>query len=372
MVAEIKNVIHVTTRWGHGNGGVKSFIHNAEEALPKERYRQTVASIGLVTGDSQGSSVLGPISRNGSLFGVHIMRDMVTFFKEQSPDIVHIHCNNGLGLLCAEAARRAHVPVRVTHSHSSSLGGNEFYKRISDRLFKMLFTYSPTERVACSKLAGDWLFGNASFRIVRNGIAIDLFAFSSGRRLAVRAELGIGLNSIVIGLVGAGVPVKNSGFALDILAELLDMDCDAHLLLLGEGTESPVLHKKAISMGLSERAHFTGTVMDPWRWYSAMDVLVMPSFFEGLPITLVEAQANGLPCVVSDVISAESDVTGLLCPLSLDDPHEWAELVCTMAKSGARRTEATSAIEANKVRSAGYSLEDLGVQLEKLYGGAGN
>lgn len=362
-----KKVMHVTMRWGRGAGGVKRFIHNAVEALPSDRYRQVVASLGPITGDDQGLTVLGPVVRGERLAGRRSLQDMIRFFERESPDIVHIHCNNGIGLLCAEAARRAGRVVRVVHSHNSSLGSDELWKRAGDTVFKLMYSGAPTVRVACSEVAGDWLFGDKPYTVVRNGINLDRFTFSAEQRKVMREGLDIPEESSVIGLIGAGIPVKNASFAIELLARLREAGRDVHLVLLGEGEESEMLASRAEGLGVAFWTHFVGTVSNVWSYYSAMDYLVMPSFYEGLPISLIEAQANGLPCFVSDTVSQEADVTGHLSFLALDDISAWITSVGQMLSEGAQRRTSDSRFAVSRIKGAGYSIEDLALQLGALY-----
>lgn len=362
-----KKVMHVTMRWGYGIGGVKRFIHNAVEALPNTRYRQVVASLGPVTGGDQGLSVLGPVVQGGKLAGRRSLGGMVRFFEREFPDIVHIHCNNGVGLLCAEAARRAGVGVRVVHSHNSSLGSDELWKRLGDTVLKLVYSGAPTARVACSKMAGDWLFGGRPYTVIRNGIDLEKFVFSPEQRASVRVGLGIPEEASLIGLVGAGIPVKNASFAIELLCRLREVGWEVHLVLLGEGGESESLAHLAEDIGVKSWTHFTGTVNDAWRYYSAMDCLVMPSFYEGLPISLIEAQANGLPCVVSDVVSQEANVDGCLNYLPLDSVDAWITGVGQAISKGVLRSVSDSQGAIFRIKGGGYSIEDLASQLEAIY-----
>ncbi len=368
-MAAAKKVMHVTMRWGHGVGGVKRFIHNAVEALPADEYRQVVASLGSITGDDQGLTVLGPIVQGGRLAGKRSMLEMVRFFESESPDVVHIHCNNGVGLLCAEAARRAGRVVRVVHSHNSSLGSDELWKRAGDAALKLVYSAAPTVRVACSKVAGDWLFGSRPYTVIRNGIDLERFAFSPEQRTAIRESLGVPEGASLIGLVGAGIPVKNTSFAIELLVRLREAGRDAHLVLLGEGQESEMLVSRAAGLGVASWTHFTGTVSDAWRYYSAMDCLIMPSFYEGLPITLIEAQANGLSCVVSDAVSREVDVAGIVEFLPLEDSQSWLDGTDCAVSKGRLRCIGDSQFAVSQIKQAGYSIEDLGLQLRALYAG---
>lgn len=361
-----KKLMHVTMKWGAGVGGVKRFVYNAAEALASDEFLQIVASLGPITGDSMGLTVRGPVIQGGAIASVHAIRDMVRFFISESPDIVHIHCNNGMGLLCAEAARRAGVAVRVVHSHNSSLGSEEVWKRTLDSMLKLLYSNAPTVRVACSSMAGDWLFGKEPYSIIRNGIDLRKFAFSSAQRTVIRGGFGIRESDLVIGIVGAGIPAKNASFSLDILAELHKEGIFAHLVLIGEGEESASLCEKASQLGLSPWTHFTGTVSDVYRYYSAMDCLVMPSFYEGLPLSLIEAQASGLRCIVSDFVSEESDVTGLLTFLPLSAAiHVWIKKIRTPVAAQDRMIASKLAMRG--LQDAGYSIDCLKQQLINIY-----
>ena len=365
-MAAVKKVMHVTMRWGNGVGGVKQFIHNAVEALPTDEYQQVVASLGPVTGGDQGLTVLGPVVQGGAPIGRHGMRDMVRFFEEKIPDIVHIHCNNGTGLLCAEAARRAGRVVRVVHSHNSSLGSDELWKRAGDTALKLFYSGAPTARVACSKVAGDWLFGSRPYTVIRNGIDLERFVFSPEQRASVREELRIPGESFVIGLVGAGIPVKNASFTIELLNRLREDGQDVHLVLIGEGEESEMLINRAAELEVAVWTHFTGTVSDAWRYYSAMDCLVMPSFYEGLPISLIEAQANGLNCVVSDTVSREADIAGLIDYLPLSAAAQaWTKSILSVADAQNRADASESSVL--RLRSAGFSIDDLREQLIDVY-----
>ena len=363
-----RHILHIVPWWGPGIGGVKRFVLNAAEALDGEPYRVSVLSIGKVTGCSFGLEVEGVLTKNHSFSNfLQAARPLEAKLRSVAPDVVHVHCSNGVGLFYAFVACRSGRAMRIVHSHSSSLGSEELWKRSADSVLKRAFATVPSERVACSKLAGDWLFGERPYRIVHNGIDVERFAFSASSRFAVRAELGIPQKSKTIGLVGAGVPVKNASFAVDALMKMRLRGEDAHLILVGEGVESDALHAKADESRLSPNTHFTGTVGDVWRYYSAMDVLAMPSYYEGLPLTLIEAQANGLPCVVSDTVSMEADVTGEVRYVSLQNAAAWQDALISCAVEGVRRIRSEPSKAVDRVRSAGFSFEGLRSQLLSLY-----
>ena len=189
-------VLHITMRWGEGRGGVKQFILNAVNALDSERYEQSVLSVGPVTGGDLGLDLHGPVvTRGDSLSLVLAAPRLERAIRSLTPDAVHIHCNNGLGMLYAEAARRAGCVVRVCHSHNTAVEDGCAVKRIANSVLKRRFSSAPTLRVACSELAGAYLFGDEPFEVVRNGIDVESFAFDPCARRDVRSRYGIDDNA---------------------------------------------------------------------------------------------------------------------------------------------------------------------------------
>ena len=233
-------------------------------------------------------------------------------------------------------------------------------------MMKHLFEKAPTARAACSGLAGDWLFGNSNYVVIRNSIDVERFRFSGEDRSNVRGSYSIDASARVIGLVGSGIPVKNASYLIDLLPMLVER-LNAHLLLIGEGSDLSTLYQYVREQCLDDRIHFTGTVKDPWRYYSAMDVLAMPSLYEGLPITLIEAQANGLPCVVSDVVTTEADVTGRIIYIPLEERELWVNGLIACASQGNSRTTEDPSLAVERVRDAGFSEDGLRAQLLELY-----
>lgn len=363
------HILHITMRWGDGRGGVKQFILNASNSLGSELYEQSVLSVGPVTGGDLGLDLHGPVVKRGDPLSLVLAAPRLErTIRRLAPDAVHIHCNNGLGLLYAAAARRAGCVVRVCHSHNTAVEDGCVVKRITSSMLKRCFSSAPTQRVACSELAGAYLFGGQQFTVVRNGIDVERFAFDPDARRDIRAQYGIDDNAMVLGHIGSGIPVKNAGFIIDLVHVLVGRGKDVHVLLVGSGEEIDALHNRAIDGGVSERVHFAGTVTDSWRYYSAMDAFLLPSFYEGLPISLIEAQANGLPCVASDAVSAESNAAGLVNFLSLASPlQEWGIKVLKAASRGASRSAEDSHNAQHVLSQAGFSLETLRTQLEALY-----
>ena len=359
-------VLHVTQKWGPGKGGVKTFI-DTMLGCDAADIEQSVLSVGKVEGQKPIGQFFGPLvnSYNPFLVGTMGAKRLGSFLRKHDFDVVHIHTNNAIGFLFANAARVVGVPSRIVHCHNSSLGsGSKMKRAINDALVSRLSS-AATAAWACSKMAGDYLFPSRDFEIVHNGVDLDKFRFSASARQALRDEYGISDEACVVGLVGAGLPAKNTIRALDIFLRFQGINPDALLLLIGDGEELPSARRRALELGLDHRVIFTGSVCDIWRYYSAMDIMLAPSLYEGLPIAFVEAQANGLPILSASTVSSEADITGLVwyADLSLED-EKWAGFL----EERAHYRGKTSEVDYSAcLDSSGYTTRSLYRQLTTAY-----
>ena len=254
-------------------------------------------------------------------------------FRREGWQIVHSHIN-ALSVFPLRAAKRAGVPVRIAHSHSTS-GKGELAKNTAKALLKTQSNRYPTHRFACSKLAGEWLFGkNADFEVVYNAIELDRFAFDPEARTKVRADLGLVGGEFVIGHVGRFTKQKNHQFLVDVFEQVAKRRDDAVLLLVGTGEAEASVERSVAERGLADRVWFLGQRTDMSDIYAACDVFVLPSLYEGLCLVGVEAQRSGLPCLFSNAITREVDVTGECRFLAIDDPRVWADAICGLESCG--------------------------------------
>lgn len=359
-------VLHIIQQLGPGRGGVRTFVSTMLDC-PAPDIEQSVLSVGRVEGDRFGERFFGPLidSYSPLLVGTLGAKRLDAFLSKHRFDIVQIHTNNALGFVFASEAKKAGVPARIVHCHNSALGSASRLKNMVNVAMIDRFLPAASERWACSEVAGGYLFQGADYALVHNGVDTEKFRFSSSDRAAVRHRLGIPGDAAVIGFVGAGIPAKNTLRALDIFNQLRSRDTDDRLLLFGQAEELPLAKEKAAKLGLGESAVFIGTVDDIWRYYSAMDALLAPSFHEGLPIAFIEAQANGLPILSSDAVTQEADLTGLLqrAGLSLSD-KEWADLL----EACAGKREITAKVDyVPFLDKAGYTTRSLYKQLSDRY-----
>lgn len=255
---------------------------------------------------------------------VEYQRELQRLFKQEGWKIVHSHIN-ALSVFSLRAAKKAGIPVRIAHSHSTS-GKGEYAKNALKAVLKTQSNRYPTHRFACSQFAGEWLFGKAAhFEVVYNAIDLGRFRFNAEARAQARVDLGLVGNQFTIGHVGRFTAQKNHVFLIDVFTEVVKRRDDIVLLLVGTGEAEASVKSLVDERGLTDRVMFLGQRSDVNRLYQAFDAFVLPSLYEGLCLVGVEAQVAGLPCLLSDAITREVDVTGECKFLPIDSPAVWAD-----------------------------------------------
>ena len=217
----------------------------------------------------------------------------------------------------------------VTHSHNSRLLVNDAKHRIIYKINKARLSRFNVIRLSCSKKATDFMYSpDNKVQFIHNAVDINTFKFDRNEKLQVRSELNIPDNTKIIGFVGRLVEQKNVLFLPDILNSVVKhRDLDVVMIVLGEGYLKNQLLEKVKQYNLQNHFLFLGDHADINRYYQAMDVFILPSLFEGLPIVMVEAQVSGLPCIVSDVITSESNISGNVTFLPINDASVWGEVL---------------------------------------------
>lgn len=289
-------------------------------------------------------------------------RQALNAFFAQHPQyrIVHVH-QDCLSSVILKAAKAHGVPVRIAHSHTSSQTKNWkypvklFYRHRIPRYATALF--------ACGEDAGDWMFGGAPYQILRNAIDVRAYDVPARDAPAVRESLHIAPNAFVVGHVGRFRSEKNHTFLLDMFSELKKLHTNSVLLLVGDGNLQSEIMRKAQQLGLAGDVIFAGVRGDIPQLLAAMDCFVFPSLYEGLSVATVEAQAAGLPCILSDQVPTQCDLTPLAQHLPLEEgAAAWAQkIIQWIGKPHAdyRRdlTRAGYDIEANALWLQNYYLE---------------
>ena len=289
-------------------------------------------------------------------------RDLRTFFRAHPEyKIIHSHMSE-LGYFAFREAERQGVPVRICHAHNAPHGFDA--KMIIRTYFKKRMMPYLTHLFMCGEESGKWLYGEKNktrFIMLNNAIDAAVYSFDASKREEMRRQLGL-TDELVVGHVGRFNPQKNHAFLLDIFAALLKKEPNAVLLLVGGGEGMPKIQAKAQELGIAEHVRFLGVRSDVADLMQTMDVFVFPSLYEGLPVTMVEAQASDLPCIISDKVPPECILTdGLvnIMPLSAN-PEAWAEKILSMR--AVPRTDRHEEIAAH-----GFDITTEAVKLQEFY-----
>ncbi|MGO5501190.1 glycosyltransferase [Paratractidigestivibacter faecalis] len=343
-------VLELVLKWG--NGGVERYIEDLVGASKAESIDCHVASVATNVASVQIDGY-GPLVKDGVKGAIANGQSIVDFISNGSYDIVHIHGNNGLSFKFAHMAAQNGAKA-IVHSHNSAFGDrSRRFKAIFTDIQRALYSKECAGMLACSKAAGDFLFANHPYQVALNGINTARFSFDEAKRLQTRARLGIPCGAPVVGFAASFIEAKNPFFALEAFKRLLGHCPEARFLVCGDGKLFDVFKDEARDLIASNRCVCVGRVPDIERYYCAMDVLLAPSKYEGLPINLVEAQASGLTVVASESITDEVVVVPELCTrLSLADGlNPW-----TAASEDALDTQRfRSAKYADVVAAAGFS-----------------
>ena len=290
------------------------------------------------------------------------MASLLKLMKRERYHAVHVHTMFSCGWVML-AAKIAGVPVRIAHAHSALRDGGGFVKGVYEMLMRCLILTCATDLVACGVAAGQRLFGHRAYekrgRLVLNGIDVAAFAYNEDARAALRRQYGWE-DRFVIGHTGHLAQVKNQSFLLELMPRLLERRPDALLVLLGEGEDRPMLQEKIRQLRLEKAVYMPGNVTNVADHLSAMDVYAFPSLYEGLPLAILEVQANGLPCVISDSVPRDVFLTPLLRPLSLSAPKDvWVDAILS-ARRDSGYTDRT-------LRDSAYAVETAMGKIYRIY-----
>ena len=291
------------------------------------------------------------------------LKALEKLFKENQYHIVHSNINT-LSVFPLYAARKAGVPIRISHSHSTS-NPKEWKRNLIKNILRPFSKRYATEYFACSELAGRYLFGNKAFdrgkvKIIHNAIDIEKFKFDEVARKKLRKEFGIKDSTVVIGHVGRFVQQKNHTFLVDVFNEYHKKNLDSKLLLVGSGPLEDEIKKKVERLGFKDSVLFLGQRDDINKLYSVMDIFCLPSLYEGLPVVGVEAQAAGLPTIFSNRISEEVIVSSYAKIVSIQDTGFYIEKI----------NNATRSIKKQRTYATVFEYMDINNEvstLEKIY-----
>ena len=354
-------VLHVVTYMGRG--GLETMLMNYYHNINRNKvqfdflvhrdfeadYDQEILNLG---GKIYRLSRLNP-------FGNKYLHELNQFIKNHPEyKIVHSHldCMAGIPL---KYAKRNGVPIRIAHAHSSNQTKDKKY--FLKLMFKRNIKKNATDLFACAQDAGLWMFGCDQFHVMNNAIDTKAYVVNKQTEIEVRRELEIPEDAFVVGHVGRFAPPKNHKFIVRVFAEVLKEKQNVFLLLGGNGELRGETETLTGELGIQDNVIFAGMRSDVNRMLQAMDVFLFPSVYEGLPLSIIEAQAAGLPCLISDKVPIECRKTDLVSQLSLNDSlSAWKDAVIDAGKVLKRDTS-------GEISDAGFDICKNAKWLEDFY-----
>ena len=293
-----------------------------------------------------------------------LQNDFYNIIDKEQIDIIHINSSvKGFTCVALQVAKRRKIPVRIAHVH----GQNP--TKVYSRILTKYICHAATAYAGCSTSAGIYMYGESGvespkWHFVPNTIDAQKYAYNDDNRMACRMALKLPENDLLIGAVGHLEEIKNHTFLLDVIASLKQMGKKATLIIFGEGSLRSVLEKKAEEMGIADQVILFGNTDQVYKWLSALDCYVMPSLSEGLPIAAVEAQANGLYCLLSDQVPQDVDLTKDVYHLAIDKgPEPWVKQILQLPKKS--KEERLLGVE--NVCKAGFGKEAMPSYVHDLY-----
>ena len=287
-------------------------------------------------------------------------KDLYCFFREHPEyKVIHGHMES-FGFIYSKIAKKCGVKCIIGHSHNASYepGIKGLVKNFMNKFWKKHLDYC----FACSTEAGKYMFKGKQFTLIKNGIISSNFTFSKIKRDEIRSKYGIDDNTVVIGHIGRMEKQKNQSFLIDIFKEYCCMNPNSRLIIIGDGHLKEDLIMKVSALNLTSKVIFTGVVPNCNEFYSAFDLFLLPSLFEGLPVVGIEAQCSGLPLLFSNVISSETNITGNIFYESLDNKASiWAKKINDILNTF-NRTDCTKIVQQN-----GFDINFTCDFLERFY-----
>ena len=360
-----------------GYGGVFSLVKNVIENKPESLEIDIAAiekfenpnNISLLKTFGTNVYYVGKTS-NKALKQVYTFVNLRKIIKKYSFDCVHIHADTANKLLISGlAAKTSGVKKIILHSHASGVDGkNRAFKKIIHYICRPLLKYIGTTFVACSDLAEAWMFPNISkgqIVEIKNGIDLKKFEFNSIVRDYERKQLKVQPKELLIGHVGRFAYQKNHEFLIEIMKKLKEKKIDAKLLLVGEGPKFADIRQLSKNQKLEDRIIFYGISNNVCQLYQAMDIFVLPSHFEGLPIVGVEAQASGVKTIFSNEITKEAALlpsTKFLPISGVNAIDQWVDEILRGCES-----DRTKAVE--YIKNQNFDISDTIQSFINLYTG---
>ena len=358
----MKRVLVIITTAFVRTGGLASVMMNYWRAMDK-----TGLSFDFASTNAIDDLLNAEISKEGcNYYQLPPRKQFLNYFNTlrkicKGYDVVHVHANSATSVLELLAAKKAGVPQRIHHNHNS----NTKYPFLN-KVLHPLFVYSYTDAIACSEAAGEWLFGKGKYIVLPNAIDIEKFKFNLHVRKRIRDEFKINIDEFVIGHVGKFVEAKNHGFLIEIFTKYHSKHPNSKLLLVGDGILRTQIECCIKNSGCADAIILAGLRSDISDLVQAFDVFVFPSIHEGLPLSVLEAQSSGLPCIISSNIDKKVAVGCDVVIKDLSDGDEsWAEAISLFDFAKSREERCLKNYKL--ITDAHYNIMNEANQLKEFY-----
>ncbi len=290
------------------------------------------------------------------------MREMEKIVKDGNYDVIHSHMGSR-GLFLMRFGKKYKVKKRIVHSHIAFEPISKS-KAIVNKMLSIVAKHYATDLFACGKDAGIYMWGkNAKVKIMTNAINTEAFKFSPEIRDEKRKELGVE-DKFVLGIVGRLSEQKNFPYLFKVYKKVLEKRDDTVLLIAGRGLEDEKYKQMTVEMGISENVKFLGIRSDVPKLLNAFDMFILPSLYEGLPVVLIESQANGLLELVSDRVTDEMNVSDLInfLPINQEGADKWADFIANATFNTDKREQYSDIVRKN-----GYDINTQSKKMQEYY-----
>ena len=349
-------------------GGAETFLMKMYRQLDRTRYQMDF----IVSGDKRGyyedeidrlGGRVFRITRKTKDFSAYRHELYNAVREDGCPSVLRIGSDafSALDLWIAKKAGARKLSMR---SSNASDGKGKMGTLVQKAIRRPLTSVADV-KIAPSDLAAEYTFGrkavkNGEVHYLKNALDLNAYAYSTEKRSAIRKELGIKDNAFVVGHVGRFAKQKNHGFLINAFYELVKINPEARLILVGKGELENEIRAKVEELGLVDAVDFTGVRSDIPALLSAFDVFALPSLYEGMPNVVIEAQAAGLPCLVADSVTRQANVTGLVEYVPNNEPTKWAQAIASIDLISGR-----SGMN-NAMISAGYDITQVADEFVRL------
>lgn len=320
---------------GMNVGGAETFLMKLYRSIDREKYQMDFA----VAISGEGAYDKEILSFGGKIYHIRAkskgllrnFKDVKRIVKENGYNYVMRVSQHSLSALELLAAKKGGAKVCAFRSSNSGTDSQSAKEKLLHKLCLFMPKYYANVKIAPSTEAARFMFGNKcvaknEVHILHNAVDLGVYHFDEQARKNIRNEFSVDENAKIIGHIGRFAPQKNHSFLIDVFNEISKKEPDAVFMIVGKGELEEQIKTKVKDLGLEKKVIFTGVRTDIPALLSAMDAFVFPSFYEGMPNTVIEAQSTGLPCIISDSITKEANVTGLVKFLPLSDSVEtWSD-----------------------------------------------